>query len=86
MTLPEIDHVTFLVEHAQTLFAGEPNSRAFCVRMRHGGLPCAVLAVKYALFTLSSQLAFEFLTGNIGNFNCFSLERFFDIRTYLLWL
>ena len=23
MTLPEIDHVSFLVEHAQTLFAGE---------------------------------------------------------------
>ena len=24
MTLPEIDHVSFLVEHAQTFFAGEP--------------------------------------------------------------
>ena len=23
MTLPEIDHVSFLVEHAQTFFAGE---------------------------------------------------------------
>ena len=27
-----------------------------------------------------SQLAFEFLSGNMGNFNCF------EIRTYLLWL
>ena len=25
MTLPEIDHVSFLVEHAQTFFAGEPS-------------------------------------------------------------
>ena len=56
------------------------------MRMRHRGLPCADLALKCALFTLSSQLAFEFLSGNIGNFNCFSLERFFDIRTYLLCL
>ena len=55
------------------------------MRMRHRGLPCADLALKCALFTLSSQLAFEFLSGNIGNFS-FSPERFFDIRTYLLWL
>ena len=54
------------------------------MRMRHRGLPCANLALKCALFTLSSQLAFEFFSGNIGNFNWFSLERFFDIRTYLL--
>ena len=59
------------------------------MRMRHRGLPCADLALKCALLTLSWQLAFEFLrflSGNSGNFNCFSLERFFDIRTYLLWL
>ena len=56
------------------------------MRMRHRGLPCADLALKCALFTLFSQLAFEFLPGNTGNFNCFSLERFFDIRTYLPWL
>ena len=60
--------------------------RAFRVRIRHRGPPCADLALKCALFTLFSQLAFEFLSGNMGNFNCFSLERFFDIRTYLLWL
>ena len=62
------------------------NSRAFCVRMRHLGLPCADLALKCALFTLFSQLAFKFLSGNMGNFNCFSLEMFFDVRTYLLWM
>ena len=28
MTLPEIDHVSFLVEHAQTFFAGEPQRQA----------------------------------------------------------
>ena len=56
------------------------------MRMRHRGLPCADLALKCALLTLSWQLAFEFLSGNSGNFNCFSLERFFDIRTYLLCL
>ena len=63
-----------------------PNRRAFRARMRHRRPPCADLALKCALFTLFSQLAFEFLSGNMGNFNCFSLERFFDIRTYLLWL
>ena len=29
MTLREIDHVSFLVEHAQTFFAGEPSHVGF---------------------------------------------------------
>ena len=34
MTLPEIDHVSFLVEHAQTFFAGEYVSHFHASRMR----------------------------------------------------
>ena len=50
------------------------------MRMRHRELARANLALECAVFTLFSQLAFEFLSGNMGNFNCF------EIRTYLLWL
>ena len=43
MTLPEIDHVSFLVEHAQTFFAGERISSFTPKRMR--GRFTAVLVV-----------------------------------------
>ena len=34
MTLPEIDHVSFLVQHAQTLFAGEAGTGIKMPHMR----------------------------------------------------
>ena len=35
MTLREIDHVSFLVEHAETFFAGEPQTTDWALRMRN---------------------------------------------------
>ena len=48
MTLPEIHHVSFLVEHAQTFFAGE--SRVPCVSVKHAYLGKNVRALVLLTF------------------------------------
>ena len=92
MTLPEIDHVSFLVEHAQTFFAGEvktskpavvfkaeklsAQASAHPLSQAQGGLFC-VLTVLHELRTFAPCKAFLF-----DLFAFFSsLENYFGFRT-----
>ena len=51
MTLPEIDHVSFLVQHAQTFFAGE------CGTMDQLQSACALLkSIEKDVFTFPIDL------------------------------
>ena len=47
MTLPEIDDVSFLVEHAQTFFAGQLATYMYMRRMRNNNLEITITGSSY---------------------------------------